>query len=90
MKSRALCMRRVQKMSRPTRGAWIEIESEDEYFKIAKSRPTRGAWIEICTRRAYRSTTRRSRPTRGAWIEIVYVCYNCLHDHVAPHAGRVD
>ena len=34
-------------MSRPTRGAWIEISNMafEEMFK--KSRPTRGAWIEI-------------------------------------------
>ena len=34
--------------SRPARGAWIEIdEDEEEEEDTKKSRPARGAWIEI-------------------------------------------
>ena len=37
-------------MSRPTRGAWIEITVMQALRKADLSRPTRGAWIEISTR----------------------------------------
>ena len=33
--------------SRPTRGAWIEIDIKKAKRAKALSRPTRGAWIEI-------------------------------------------
>ena len=33
--------------SRPTRGAWIEIEIQEIVVTEQWSRPTRGAWIEI-------------------------------------------
>ena len=34
-------------LSRPTRGAWIEIPTLIFALSSARSRPTRGAWIEI-------------------------------------------
>ena len=34
-------------MSRPARGAWIEIELQDGKSRLRGSRPARGAWIEI-------------------------------------------
>ena len=34
-------------LSRPTRGAWIEIILSFVVGGAASSRPTRGAWIEI-------------------------------------------
>ena len=34
-------------MSRPARGAWIEIANWWEKLKHGTSRPARGAWIEI-------------------------------------------
>jgi len=33
--------------SRPSRGAWIEIESAIHSAEAPVSRPSRGAWIEI-------------------------------------------
>ena len=34
-------------MSRPSRGAWIEIEHLTPTEETLQSRPSRGAWIEI-------------------------------------------
>ena len=34
-------------MSRPARGAWVEILAQGIYHGIHKSRPARGAWVEI-------------------------------------------
>ena len=56
-------------VSRPTRGAWIEIFPRSDTRSRPWSRPTRGAWIEIHGK-ARADLHDRSRPTRGAWIEI--------------------
>ena len=40
-----------KKLSRPARGAWIEMNNEDKREEESESRPARGAWIEICKRR---------------------------------------
>ena len=77
-------------MSRPARGAWIEIQRRKVQKKISpKSRPARGAWIEmpIPVPPCPGST---SRPARGAWIEIVKVHYRGIALRVAPRKGRVD
>ena len=37
----------IGKVSRPARGAWIEIFEFAPYSAAARSRPARGAWIEI-------------------------------------------
>ena len=34
-------------VSRPARGAWVEMLSEAAAAKKSKSRPARGAWVEI-------------------------------------------
>ena len=34
-------------MSLPTRGAWIEINTQVYAYMLTMSLPTRGAWIEI-------------------------------------------
>ena len=36
-------------MSRPVRGAWIEIYQPSISVSVIMSRPVRGAWIEIGT-----------------------------------------
>ena len=38
----------VRFVSRPARGAWIEILQGYVKPKAWKSRPARGAWIEMC------------------------------------------
>ena len=57
-------------LSRPSRGAWIEIILAANTQIEAASRPSRGAWIEIYLISEQSNRQRRSRPSRGAWIEI--------------------
>ena len=75
--------------SRPSRGAWIEINMGIGYELEPESRPSRGAWIEIfqvilC------EPSKQSRPSRGAWIEMPLDSWSLLTTEVAPLAGRVD
>ena len=57
-------------MSRPARGAWVEIKLYGEQsLRAETSRPARGAWVEIIAIQE-RYGVRRSRPARGAWVEI--------------------
>ena len=75
-------------MSRPTRGAWIEITRSRKASKMSGSRPTRGAWIEIVSLRD-RTDTQLSRPTRGAWIEISVIVELVMSWFGrAPHGAR--
>ena len=79
------------KLSRPMRGAWIEI-CVMVFFSLATStsRPMRGAWIEISCAYLLLYMPAQSRPMRGAWIEILSTFLISLFNVVAPHAGRVD
>ena len=60
---------KAQDLSRPTRGAWIEMSASHARMRASMSRPTRGAWIEIALS-DLQYFAFWSRPTRGAWIEI--------------------
>ena len=51
-------------MSRPVRGAWIEIHYGCYVPYILRSRPVRGAWIEI-TRKTDRITGVLVAPRKG-------------------------
>ena len=66
----------VQRMSLPSRGAWIEIPVGPERQAIhGKSLPSRGAWIEmvkVVTTGA--GNPGKSLPSRGAWIEMISFC----------------
>ena len=77
-------------VSRPVRGAWIEINHTPEKSNATdKSRPVRGAWIEIGMQRKSTAVL-VSRPVRGAWIEIKMSVDNDFDEVVAPRKGRVD
>ena len=56
-------------LSRPVRGAWIEISLNSRVIREYMSRPVRGAWIEMLVTNALYNLF-QSRPVRGAWIEI--------------------
>ena len=76
-------------LSRPSRGAWIEILGKGDFSSLSSSRPSRGAWIEILSRQNVKYML-QSRPSRGAWIEIT-IYTDCLDvAQVAPLVGRVD
>ena len=76
-------------LSRPIRGAWIEIEYRNYTKMINESRPIRGAWIEIVLFILI-PFFYKSRPIRGAWIEILSIGFHSDSLKVAPHTGRVD
>ena len=74
----------MRKVSRPVRGAWIEIAPTAAAAAAAASRPVRGAWIEM-----YWSHLRlrfvMSRPVRGAWIEMqIRALYSPFDEGRAP------
>ena len=76
-------------LSRPARGAWIEMAHTPAGGPRPPSRPARGAWIEMSLRTAIVFFT-RSRPARGAWIEIGLPGQPHRAGPVAPREGRVD
>ena len=77
-------------MSRPARGAWIEIIAAWECESWEHGRAPHGArglkslkWLRLCL-------LKRSRPARGAWIEILRHGAVRSFCAVAPRTGRVD
>ena len=77
-------------VSRPARGAWIEILSMDEAAHLVQRRAPHGARGLKSAERNGRGGQFRSRPARGAWIEIAVVSGQDMSEYVAPRTGRVD
>ena len=75
-------------MSRPARGAWVEISMRIRESGIKASRPARGAWVEIPLL-ILTYWVIWSRPARGAWVEIKRWAYYTHAHRVAPRKGRV-
>ena len=63
------CASAAWTLSRPARGAWVEIRMTSAYRWSALSRPARGAWVEMFAL-TVKLFAVRSRPARGAWVEI--------------------
>ena len=61
---------RINRVSLPVRGAWIEITSPAIRKKLSWSLPVRGAWIEIQRIPDSVIFGLLSLPVRGAWIEM--------------------
>ena len=76
-------------LSRPARGAWIEIMRSANISQKSASRPARGAWIEMSLP-GVSFASMMSRPPRGAWIEIMSLTDGGIQPTVAPPTGRVD
>ncbi len=74
-------------LSRPIRGAWIEISSRCSRGTSSMSRPIRGAWIEIMVMRRGIKDSTGSRPIRGAWIEINEYLTNARINKSRPIRG---
>ena len=81
----------INGMSRPARGAWIEILRILLLSILIKSRAPHGArGLKFYLIRGS-ERTRQSRPARGAWIEIIgLTVIRVITKHVAPRTGRVD
>ena len=77
-------------MSRPARGAWIEMAASPRSCRgRSPSRPARGAWIEIRRSHAASRAHASSRPARGAWIEMLTVkCGRRAGASRAPQGAR--
>ena len=75
-------------LSRPARGAWVEISLQPYWLVLPSSRPARGAWVEILVGEFFTSMI-TSRPARGAWVEIKKTGNKYVFIQVAPRKGRV-
>ena len=65
----------MNRLSRPTRGAWIEIATTTQVRMTMRSRAPHGARGLKSLRFASLSSLTPSRPTRGAWIEMPLPMY---------------
>ena len=59
-------------LSRPARGAWVEMYQHTEHNSAEESRPARGAWVEMM-KNVSPNQSIMSRPARGAWVEIIHL-----------------
>ena len=79
----------LRNVSRPARGAWVEIpDARLQRPEYLGSRPARGAWVEIIRAPPYHDKN-VSRPARGAWVEILKGEGSSATSRVAPRKGRV-
>ena len=76
-------------LSRPTRGAWIEMAAVASVFIAGFSRAPHGARGLKSPATTGTTSSSRSRPTRGAWIEMS-ACARCAARRAsrAPHGAR--
>ena len=81
---------RADKLSPPSRGAWIEIQMFQTVINAKPSPPSRGAWIEILSY-VYRNAVICRRPPRGGrGLKSEGTFQTITVDNVAPLAGGVD
>ena len=67
----------VNALSRPARGAWIEISSGKNYADRLVSRPARGAWIEIIGDPIVETYTGRRAPQGARGLKSCGQCAEC-------------
>ena len=80
----------ISDLSRPARGAWVEIcRVISPCGALPSSRPARGAWVEIYRVQVIDPDAPESRPARGAWVEIKMARWLWRRCIVAPRKGRV-
>ena len=77
----------MRPLSRPSRGAWIEIHLLPPLLLLTESRPSRGAWIEMWELTLREREFCSSRPSRGAWIEILTECWGLGYVVSRPSRG---
>ena len=76
-------------LSRPARGAWVEISTTISVSPSASCRAPQGArGLKFCDGEADIHAP-LSRPARGAWVEIFLVRDTYTLKTVAPRKGRV-
>ena len=77
-------------MSRPARGAWIEIQFYGDIVAVCNRRAPQGARGLKFINQLKQEGIDTSRPARGAWIEIPVGSALVTAVSVAPRKGRVD
>ena len=76
-------------MSRPARGAWVEIIKKLMEALGVTRRAPQGARGLKSRKTEYTGLQRPSRPARGAWVEIFAALLSFAVMSVAPRKGRV-
>ena len=76
-------------MSRPARGAWVEICVLALMLAASICRAPQGARGLKFRHCAAPPRHQQSRPARGAWVEILTECWGLGYVVVAPRKGRV-
>ena len=89
MKFRTVLFLPLLMMSRPARGAWVEINNAATFEWVVTGRAPQGArglkYNDIETK----VNAAESRPARGAWVEISQSLGATRNPAVAPRKGRV-
>ena len=77
-------------LSRPARGAWVEISLEASPApEDPASRPARGAWVEIPYPPPLDSRSFRRAPQGARGLKLIVILSLCHLKLVAPRKGRV-
>ena len=73
-------------LSRPARGAWVEIATAASRVQLWQSRPARGAWVEITFREGYGIDQIRRAPQGARGLKCL-LRYN-KHRHSLSRPAR--
>ena len=76
-------------VSRPARGAWVEMILGIDIEPCSKSRPARGAWVEIRSERDVLPLHHRRAPHGARGLKFVVLVFVTTVTWVAPRKGRV-
>ena len=76
-------------LSRPARGAWVEILLDQYLDKAMQSRAPQGARGLKYVLIGLGAVRPLSRPARGAWVEMLMAAIRLVLSSVAPRKGRV-
>ena len=78
----------MNRVSRPARGAWVEINVEVGEALWCRSRPARGAWVEIFEVARVLKVTKRRAPQGARGLKLFDIRKFAML-RVAPRKGRV-
>ena len=89
MKFFGLMQINFHQVSRPARGAWVEIKALTCFTDLGMGRAPQGARGLKSSLHLRPIRQRQSRPARGAWVEIFQYGQCSQAFFVAPRKGRV-
>ena len=73
-------------VSRPRKGAWIEIIQVHEFCPVRNGRPRKGAWIEIFGSQVD-GVAFRVAPARGRGLKLTWSIINAIISASPPQGG---